>query len=230
MTKQKVLVIEDENDIRELITLHLTRESYAVEECTTGSEGLEKALAGDYELLVVDWMLPGLSGMEIIKEVRKKKNHDELSILMVTAKSANSDIIMGLECGADDYLVKPFELSVLMARVRALLRRKEKKSASSSSEIKIGNLTLNPDAHEASCGNQKILFTPYEFKLLLSLVKNRGRVLTRDQLIQEVQGDGVAVVERAIDTHVFGLRKKMGECAEIIETVRGVGYRVTAKA
>lgn len=223
MSKYRVLVAEDENDIRELILLHLTREGHSVDGCGDGAEALQLAQSNDYDLVVLDWMLPGKSGLEITKELRKSKNYDRMGILMVTAKGANSDLILGLESGADDYLVKPFELSVLMARARALLRRKEKKG----SQLSLGPLTIDEAAHEAKLNGSLISLTPYEFKLLATLAQNKGRVLTRDRLIAEVQGDGVAVVERAIDTHVFGLRKKLGECADLIETVRGVGYRIS---
>lgn len=223
MSKYRVLVAEDENDIRELIVLHLTREGHAVEGCANGAEALRLAQSNDYDLVVLDWMLPERSGLEITKELRKSKNYDSMGILMVTAKGANSDLILGLESGADDYLVKPFELSVLMARARALLRRKEKKGG----QLNLGPLNIDEGAHEAKLNGNLISLTPYEFKLLATLAQNKGRVLTRDRLIAEVQGDGVAVVERAIDTHVFGLRKKLGECADLIETVRGVGYRIS---
>jgi len=183
--------------------------------------------AEQYELLVLDWMLPEKSGLEILKEVRKSLSHEQLAILMVTAKGGSSDLVMGLENGADDYLVKPFELSVLMARARALLRRTEKKGGSA---LSLGALQIDVAAHEAKLDGKAISLTPYEFKLLVTLAQHQGRVLTRDQLILEVQGGGVSVVERAIDTHVFGLRKKLGESADLIETVRGVGYRIAQKA
>lgn len=226
MTKNRILVVEDENDIRDLIVLHLSREGHSVDACSNGNDAIQKIQKEDYELLVLDWMLPEKSGLEITKEIRKKIGHDKLGILMVTAKSANSDLITGLESGADDYLVKPFELSVLMARARALLRRTEKKS----NLLTLGALTINEAAHEATLSGAPISLTPYEFKLLTTLAQNKGRVLTREKLIQEVQGGGVAVVERAIDTHVFGLRKKLGESGDLIETVRGVGYRIAAKS
>ncbi len=225
MKKHRILVVEDENDIRELIFLHLSREGHQVESCGNGQEALELLKKNEYHLVVLDWMLPEKSGLEITKEIRKSKKHDDLGILMVTAKSANSDLVLGLEAGADDYLVKPFELSVLMARARALLRRTEKPG----SQLQLGPLVIDEAAHEAHLQGQVISLTPYEFKLLVTLAQNKGRVLTRDKLIEEVQGSGVAVVERAIDTHVFGLRKKLGECADLIETVRGVGYRIAAR-
>jgi len=222
MSKSRILVVEDENDIRELIVLHLTREGHLVDACGDGEEGLQKLRTGEYDLAVLDWMLPHKSGLEITRELRKTMPHEQLRILMVTARGANADLIMGLESGADDYLIKPFELSVLMARARALLRRMEKKGAA----LELGPLLIDEAAHEARLNGEQISLTPYEFKLLVTLAQNKGRVLTRDKLIEEVQGGGVAVVERAIDTHVFGLRKKLGESADLIETVRGVGYRI----
>lgn len=225
MKAAKVLVVEDETDIRELIVLHLTREGHRVDAVGNGLEALEYLSQKPYDLVVLDWMLPEKSGLEILRELRKTKGHEQLAVLMVTAKGANSDLIMGLENGADDYLVKPFELSVLMARARALLRRIDRKEAS----LTLGALEIDEAAHEARLGGKAISLTPYEFKLLVTLAQNQGRVLTRDHLIREVQGGGVSVVERAIDTHVFGLRKKLGECAELIETVRGVGYRIAQK-
>lgn len=226
MRNARVLVVEDENDIRELIVLHLSREGYQVDATADGAEALRKIPGGKYNLLVLDWMLPGKSGLEILREMRKDHGHDSLAVLMVTAKGASSDLVLGLESGADDYLVKPFELSVLMARARALMRRLERKDAA----LTLGPLEIDEAAHEARLGGQPVQLTPYEFKLLVTLARNQGRVLTRDQLIGEVQGSDVSVVERAIDTHVFGLRKKLGEAADLIETVRGVGYRIAQKA
>ncbi len=226
MKKYRILVIEDETDIRDLIALHLGREGHEVSSCSDGREGLQALKNESFDLVIVDWMLPEKSGLEVIREIRKNLSHEKLGILMVTAKGANSDLILGLESGADDYLIKPFELSVLMARARAILRRTEKKN----SLLELGPLKIDENSHEAHLHEKQISLTPYEFKLLATLVQNKGRVLTRDRLIEEVQGSGVAVVERAIDTHVFGLRKKLGECADLIETVRGVGYRVTSKA
>ncbi len=223
MGKYSILVVEDEADIRELICLHLSREGHTVESCGNGSEALKKISEKTYDLLILDWMLPEKSGLEITKEVRKNHSYDSLGILMVTAKSTNADLILGLESGADDYLMKPFELSVLTARARALLRRKEKKG----SLLELGPIQIDENAHEARIQGELISLTPYEFKLLATLIQHKGRVLTRDRLIEEVQGSGVAVVERAIDTHVFGLRKKLGDSADLIETVRGVGYRIT---
>lgn len=226
MQKSRVLVVEDESDIRELIALHLGRDGYDVDTCSNGREALSKLASFDYDLVVLDWMLPEKSGLEVLRALRRNRKHGELGVLMITAKSSDADLVLGLEAGADDYLIKPFELSVLRARARALLRRTEKREAN----LELGALVIDEDAHEAWISGKPVQLTPYEFKLLTTLARNKGRVLTRDQLINEVQGDGVAVVERAIDTHVFGLRKKLGDCSDLIETVRGVGYRIGGKA
>lgn len=230
----RILVVEDEGEIRELIALHLRRDGREVETASSAEEAFPAIERTRFDLLVLDWMLPGFSGVEIAKTLRRKEDRDDLAILMVTAKAEPQDIVEGLEAGADDYLSKPFEPSVLVARVRALLRRGKRipqaagsKGVSADlSEIRVGGLSLFPESFEAKCNGEPIQLTPSEFKLLIALANNRGRVLTRDSLIEQVQGEGVSVVGRTVDTHVFGLRKKLGECADVIETVRGIGYRV----
>jgi two-component system phosphate regulon response regulator PhoB len=221
-----ILVIDDEKDVRDLMLLHLKREGYETVQTENGEEALRLLENSAYDLVIVDWMLPGLSGLEICKRVNQK-----FPTLMVTARADTSDIVLGLELGADDYLTKPFEIPVFLARVRALLRRKallaEKPVGTEmTGKIEIGNLKLDLDAYRVLGGDEEIQLTPYEFKLLTALMRNPGKVLSRDRLIELVQGQGVAVVDRAIDTHVFGLRKKLGPYADLIETIRGVGYRV----
>ena len=147
-------------------------------------------------------------------------------ILMVTARAHASDIVLGLEMGADDYLTKPFRVPIFLARVRALLRRSTTLPDTPTKSYSVGELTLDLDTYKVSCAKKELGLTPSEFKLLVALVKSQGRVLTREMLIDIVQGEGVTVVDRAVDTHVFGLRKKLGKCAELIETIRGVGYRI----
>ncbi len=233
--KPQILLIEDEQDIRELIGLHLRREGYQVDEAPQGDEGLNLlgAKKGAYDLVIVDWMLPEVSGIEIVRHLQQQLGSKAPPVLMVTARVEAADIVLGLEAGADDYLTKPFEVPVLLARVRALLRRRAKaagapapSAVSKLLELRVGPVTIRPEAHEVLCGDQPVSLTPYEFKLFLALAQNEGKVLTREKLIDMVQGSGVVVVDRAIDTHVFGLRKKLGDCAAVIETIRGVGYRV----
>lgn len=224
----KILVVEDEADIRSLMCLHLIREGHEVIEAEDGEKALEVIPQKDFDLFVVDWMLPGVSGLELCSKLGQKKT----PVLMVTAKAHSNDIVEGLEAGADDYVTKPFELSVFLARVKALLRRRNFMIDSSSSggspnpRMSSGALLVDIDRHEVKCGDENIELTPSEFKLLIALMGNQGRVLSRKALVALVQGEEVSVVERTVDTHVFGLRKKLGKCAGVIETIRGVGYRI----
>lgn len=238
----RILVVEDEQDIQELITLHMRREGYQVEAVADGEEALKRLrrpLPGEplpFDIILLDWMLPGMSGLEITRALRASANGKTIPILMVTARMEATDIVLGLEAGADDYVTKPFEIPVLLARVRALIRRASlaanPDAAAAQSEegglstIRLGELVIDPNAYEVRCGKEQLSLTPSEFKLLLALAQNQGRVLTRDQLIDAVQGIGVTVVDRAIDTHIFGLRKKLSACSDWIETVRGIGYRI----
>lgn len=229
-----ILVVEDEAEIRELIALHLKRDGHQVYEAATVDAATRPLENEKFDLLVLDWMLPGGSGVELTRSLRRRAPFKDIPILMVTARAEAKDIVEGLEAGADDYLSKPFEPSVLIARARALLRRSTKslkpETENGLQVVRIGELALYPESFEAKCCGEPILLTPSEFKLLIALSANRGRVLTRDSLIQQVQGDGVSVVGRTVDTHVFGLRKKLGNCADVIETVRGVGYRVSSNS
>jgi len=234
----KVLVVEDEADIRDLLALHLRREGLVVDLASDAREGWEKLQAGEHALAILDWMLPGgASGLDLARQVRARPSQRPISILMLTARVSDHDIVAGLEAGADDYVTKPFEMPVLMARVRALLRRArwlEQPSAPSAapepatagSVIQVGEIRIFEAEHRIEVRGGELPLTPYEFKLLSSLMKNAGKVLTRDRLIELVQGIGVSVVDRALDTPVFGLRKKLGSSADHIETVRGVGYRM----
>lgn len=225
----QVMVVEDEQEIRELMALHLLRQGYKVTECSSAEEALTESNKKSYQLFVLDWMLPGLSGVDIVGPIKAKNAN--ASVLMVTAKTEPQDIVVGLERGADDYLTKPFNPAVFIARVKALLRRLQATqaptgSAASESEVAIHGLKMNFKTYEISYQNEPLHLTPSEFKLLGTLVQNQGVVLTREKLIENIQGEGISVVGRTIDTHVFGLRKKLGEWGDRIETIRGVGYRV----
>ncbi|MDR3606193.1 MAG: response regulator transcription factor [Oligoflexia bacterium] len=226
--KPEILVVEDEADVRELILLHLQRDGYAPDFAIDGEEAIQKIQAKTYDLFILDWMLPRMNGLEIIRAIRSKIEN-KTPILMVTARVETPDIVLGLEAGADDYLTKPFEVPIFLARVRALLRRSNYSNAQQDVErIRIEGLDIDLAAHEVRCEGQLVQLTHSEFKLLVSLAQNQGRVLTRDQLIDLVRGVDVSIVSRAIDTHVFGLRKKLGPCSEVIETIRGIGYRIKA--
>jgi len=245
MKTTRILLVEDEADIRALIAMHLGREGFEVVSCGDAIEGWKLLGSEEFSLAIVDWMLPGgMSGLDLTRQVRTKFPKNPMSILMLTARVSDIDIVAGLEAGADDYVTKPFEMPVLMARVRALARRSRwmmehrvsDPEASVLSEvareavvkhsIRVGELELFEESHRLEVKAREVPLTPYEFKLMVSLMKNAGKVLTRERLMDLVQGSGVSVVDRAIDTHVFGLRKKLGSSADHIETVRGVGYRM----
>ncbi|BEV67502.1 response regulator transcription factor [Bdellovibrio bacteriovorus] len=222
-----VLVVEDEQEIRELMALHLLRQGYRVTECASAEEALNEMNRQNYSLFVLDWMLPGLSGVDIVDKIKAKNTG--ASVLMVTAKTEPQDIVAGLEKGADDYMTKPFNPSVFIARIKALLRRSQVQAAAPAAddgEVSLLGLKINFKSYEISYNGEPLHLTPSEFKLLGALVQNHGCVLTREQLIENIQGEGINVVGRTIDTHVFGLRKKLGEWGDRIETIRGVGYRV----
>ncbi|HRO66094.1 MAG TPA: response regulator transcription factor [Pseudobdellovibrionaceae bacterium] len=222
----QILVVEDETEIRELMALHLLRQGYKVRECASAEEAAQELKTKSYPLLILDWMLPGASGMDLLGQLRQSGSR--ASVLMVTAKTEPHDIVEGLEKGADDYLTKPFEPSVLMARVKALLRRAQMASDKETlpRRVSLGSLSMNFETYELTVDGQSQHLTPSEFKLLAAMIQNRGKVMTRDQLIDQIQGEGINVVGRTIDTHVFGLRKKLGAWSDNIETIRGVGYRV----
>ncbi len=232
----QILVVEDEIEIRELISLLLLRQGHRVQQCGSAHEALETLKKSKYDLVVLDWMLPQMSGVDLLKVIGGSAEFNNPlqrpPVLMVTAKAEPQDIVVGLEAGADDYITKPFEPNVFTARVKALLRRKGVSTPSTSQQnadsdiLKLGGLTMNLAIYEVRCGTELIHLTPSEFKILATMGSHQGRVLTRDQLIEKVQGEGISVTGRTIDTHVFGLRKKLGECADVIETIRGVGYRV----
>jgi two-component system phosphate regulon response regulator PhoB len=219
----KVHVVEDEFEIRELMALHLARQGYQVTESGSSEEALEKLKAQKFDLLILDWMLPGMSGVEFLDRMKTMKVSSK--VLMVTAKSEPQDIVFGLEKGADDYLTKPFDPSVFLARVKVLLRRDAPAQAQQHQMFEWSGLKLNFDAYEVFLDGQQLHLTPSEYKLLATLVQSQGRVLTRDQLIERVQGEGISVTGRTVDTHIFGLRKKLGAWADHIDTIRGIGYR-----
>lgn len=228
----QILVVEDEKDISELIALHLRREGHEATIVENGEDALTQLGQGQFDLVVLDWMLPALSGLEVCKKIRTHSQAavSGLPVVMLTARAHATDIVLGLEMGADDYVTKPFEIQVVLARIRALLRRSQTGPASADSDkFEIGELRVDSTSYQVQCGKKDVQLTPSEFRLLLALVKNRGRVLTRERLIDLVQGEGVTVVDRTIDTHIFGLRKKLGKCSDVVETIRGVGYRVKAE-
>ncbi len=233
--QSQILIVEDEIDIGQLLNLQLQQMGFRSEHVTTGEEALAKLNKVNYDLVILDWMLPGLSGVEIAQLIRKMDTMRDVAVLMLTAKSDPDSIIEGLESGADDYMSKPYSNEILGARIRSLLRRVARAKnqnegpipqAQSVDDIEVGPLRVSLKTYKTFLSGEELSLTPSEFKLLTTMIGERGRVMTRARLIEEVQGEGISVIGRTIDTHVFGLRKKLGPHADLIETIRGVGYRV----
>jgi two-component system, OmpR family, alkaline phosphatase synthesis response regulator PhoP len=227
MAKEKLLVVEDDADIRELIRHSMVKEGYDVTAVTHGEEGLTLAQQGTFDLLLLDLMLPGIDGLEVCRRVRADNNLRKTGILIITAKDDEVDVVTGLELGADDYLVKPFSVRVLLARVRALLRRmRENVTDVEDSMINLGPLRIDPSRHLVSVEDKSVDLTLAEFRILQSLARRPGRVLTRNQLLDLALGQDHFVLDRTIDVHVSALRRKLGDAGHWVETVRGVGYRL----
>jgi two-component system phosphate regulon response regulator PhoB len=230
MSGEKILIIEDDADIRELILYNLAREGYKALEARDGREGLEKAGSESVNLILLDLMLPGLGGLEICKELKGDSGTADIPIIMVTAKGEESDIVIGLELGADDYLVKPFSPKVLLARIRAVLRRRETRpTAGAETLIKIGELEIHPGKREVLADGRPVNLTFTEFQILHYLAFRPGWVFTRYQIIDAVKGADYPVTDRSVDVQIVGLRKKLGPYGKYIETIRGVGYRFSDK-
>ena len=224
MANESILIIEDEDDIAELVKYNLTREGYRVKVSQTGEKGLKEALSQLPDAIILDLMLPGINGLEICKSLRGNEKTRNIPILMMTAKSEEADIVSGLEVGADDYITKPFSPRILLARLRAVLRRQEE-IIDDKIVIKIHNITVDPKRHQVTVGNKNIILTGTEFKLLYALASRPGWVFNRDQLVDNIRGTEVVITDRTIDVHIAGLRKKLGPAGKHIETIRGIGYR-----
>jgi two-component system alkaline phosphatase synthesis response regulator PhoP len=225
MAKEKILVVEDETDILELITFNLAREGFQVQGVLSGEEALQAVHDNPPNIVVLDLMLPGVDGLEVCKEIRRDPGTKGMAIIMLTAKGDEADIVAGLELGADDYITKPFSPRVLLARIRAVLRRKAAEPTDESSTIRIHDLVINPGRHETLIGNRRLDLTPTEFRLLHLLARRPGWVFTRYQIVNTLRGDNYPVTDRSVDVQCAGLRKKLGKAGKYIETVRGVGYR-----
>jgi len=223
--KPTILVVDDEPDIVELITYNLQGEGYCVLTASDGAEALEITKAQLPDLVVLDVMMPELSGIEVAKRLRAQSETSTIPIIMLTAKSAEADELEGLGVGADDYVTKPFSMQILMARIHALTRRSIVSKGDQSSSLTLGPISVNLDEHSAAVDGKPISLTITEFRLLCALLNNHGKVLSRPALISNAIGPGVAVTERTIDVHVTAIRRKIAPYSAMISTVRGVGYR-----
>jgi len=221
---ERILVVDDEPDLLELVRVNLDQSGYAVETAASGSEALARLRRAPPDLVVLDLMLPDVSGTEICRQLRADPDLARLPVIMLTAKSDEVDRVVGLELGADDYVTKPFSPRELVLRVRAVLRR-GRPGEPARGVLRHGPLQLDPTRHRCHVEGQEVELTAKEFDLLHGLMERPGRVMTRDQLIDAVWGSDVAVTTRTIDTHLKRLREKLGPAGPLIETVRGVGYR-----
>ena len=232
MGKANILIVEDDEDIQQLVSYNLIKAGFHVMCADTGEEGLQKLQPGGIDCVLLDLMLPGMSGLEVCRSIKKNQSSSDVPILMLTAKGEEDDVVSGLECGADDYVTKPFSPKVLIARVKALLRRRFEQLADSPVEKKekiiLHGLEIHPGRHEVKLHGEALQLTMTEFGVLLLLAGKPGWVYSRQQIIDSVRGYDFLVTPRAIDVQIFGLRKKMGDAGCCIETVRGVGYRFRA--
>jgi len=231
MTQRKILLVEDETSLAHLVSIQLKSYGFKVQVASDGVQARDELKREPFDVILLDWMLPEESGVEILKWIRSSSEpYKNIPVIFVTALTAPGNIIQALEFGADDYLTKPFEESILVARINAVLRRASLRSkqeeASKNGVLEFADLKMDTKAFEVSLDSEKLSLTRSEFLLLRSLMEEQGCVLTREDLISKIQGVEVNVTGRTVDTHVFGLRKKLKQYSACIETIRGVGYRI----
>lgn len=219
-----ILVVEDEESIRTLITLNLQAAGYTVEEAKDGTQALEKIKSVKPDLVLLDWMLPGLDGLDVLRSLKSDPAFATLPVIMLTAKSEEHDIVLGLEMGAADYITKPFSNKVLIARIRAILRRGD--AAPPEENIRYAGLVLTPGQRRAELDGAELSLTASEFDVLALLAARPGHVYTRAQIVARTKGEDYPVTDRAVDVQIVALRRKLGVFGERLETVRGVGYRM----
>jgi len=223
---ERILVIEDEPDIAEVVRYNLDREGFRVSLCASGEEALAAARREVPDLILLDLMLPGLDGLGVFRKLKDDASLRGTPVIMLTAKDTEADIVTGLELGADDYVTKPFSMRVLLARVRTALRRQDDAPADDCSPVRHHGIEIDPVRHVVRVHDSEVTLTPTEFRLLELLARRPGWVFSRSQIVEWIHGPGHAVTDRAVDVHVAGLRKKLGETGALVETVRGVGYRM----
>lgn len=221
---KKILIIDDEEDIIELLQYNLNKEGYKVLSALTGEIGLKLAKKETPDGIILDLMLPGIDGLEVCRAIKNDDRTSNIPIIMLTAKGEETDIIVGLELGADDYITKPFSIRQLLARLKAVIRRAHHISKSTTI-IKIENLVINSTKFEVLLNGKLLNLTSTEFYLLKYLAENPGHVFTRDQLLDKVWGEDAFLIDRVVDVNIRRLRKKLGKEAKLITTVRGVGYK-----
>jgi len=227
MSKEAILIIEDDPDIQELLSHSMSREGWKILQAKTGEEGLKILKSKKVNCILLDIMLPGMDGLKVLKKIKEIEECANVPVIMTTAKGEEADIVSGLELGADDYVVKPYSPKVLIARIRAGLRRQEESGSSAAVTVwQQGEIKLDAARHTAFCGDRQLDLFATEFSLLKHFLSNPEIVFSRNQIIAAIRGPDYPVTDRSVDVQILGLRKKLGKAGDMIETIRGVGYRL----
>ena len=226
MARVRVLMVDDEPDILELIRYNLTRNNYDMTGVASGEEALASVRASPPALVVLDLMLPGIDGLEVCRRLKNDARTAAIPVIILSAKGEEADVVTGLELGADDYLTKPFSPRVLLARIKAVLRRQQSEPDAGDAVITHDDLQIHPGRHEVLVAGALVQLTLTEFRILHLLARRPGWVFTRNQILEAAQGDDASVTTRAVDVHIAALRRKLGASGDRIETIRGVGYRM----
>jgi len=229
MTRHKILVVEDDRSLADVVRYNLQQAGYEVFWAFDGPDGLTQAQLHMPDLVVLDLMLPGMDGLEVCRRLRSSSHTKDLLILMLTAKGEEADHLIGFSVGCDDYVVKPYSVKILLERIKALIRRRERQNISLET-ISTGGIVIDRRKHSVSLNQRPLDLTPSEFRLLETLMRQPGRAFDRSELIDSALGADTLVLERTIDVHIRSLRKKLGDAANLIQTVRGVGYRFRDQA
>ena len=227
--KKRVVVVEDEHDLAEMLRYNLERAGFDVEVLFDGRSALAAISRDPPDLVLLDWMIPHLAGTEVASRLRTDPATAAVPVIMLTARGDEVDQVVGLTVGADDYITKPFSIKVLLARIEAVLRRPGAAPAQASATLGLGTVCVNTDTHQVTVDRRAVRATLTEFRLLTALLQARGRILSRAQLMSRAMGPGVTVTERTIDVHMTAIRKKLGAAGDLIQTVRGVGYRASTE-
>jgi two-component system alkaline phosphatase synthesis response regulator PhoP len=225
MSREHILIVEDEEDILELIRYNLSKNGFRITGVLSGEDALKKVSKESFDLVVLDIMLPGMDGLDVCRALKKNEKTQHIPIIMLTAKGEESDVVTGLELGADDYIVKPFSPKILISRIKTVLRRKSAEPLDDSQPLAIHDLEIHPGRRQVLFRKKPVELTNMEFQVLHFLARKPGWVFSRYQIVEGVRGDDYPVTDRAIDVMIVGLRKKLGEAGAYVETVRGVGYR-----
>jgi two-component system alkaline phosphatase synthesis response regulator PhoP len=224
VVRGSILAVDDEEDVLELVRYNFNKEGFKVETATTGEDAIKKAKANPPNAILLDRMLPGIDGIEVCRQLKADSKTSAIPIIMLTAKGEESDVVSGLEVGADDYVTKPFSPKVLIARVRRILYR-QSAAKQANTPVKIHEISIDPARYEVTVKNKPVELTFTEFMILYTLAKRPGLVLSRYNIVDAIRGSNYVVTDRAVDVQIVSLRRKLGQFGKYIETVRGVGYR-----